>query len=83
MAAERFAFGSFLLDTGRETLFEHGVPVSIGSRALALLRALTEARGQIVTKSALMDAAWPNVSVEESNLTDRRTAQTASRFARP
>ena len=69
MAAERFAFGPFLLDTGRETLFEHGVPVSIGSRALALLRALVEARGQIVTKSALMDAAWPNVSVEESNLT--------------
>src|SRR5215212_2295573 len=69
MAAARFAFGPFLLDTGRETLFEHGVPVSIGSRALALLRALTEARGQIVTKSALMDAAWPNVSVEESNLT--------------
>src|SRR5215203_4817134 len=69
MAAERFAFGPFLLDTGCETLFEHGVPVSIGSRALALLRALAEARGQIVTKSALMDAAWPNVSVEESNLT--------------
>src|SRR5829696_9976724 len=65
----RFAFGPFLLDTARETLFEHGVPVSIGSRALALLRALTEARGQVVTKSALMDAAWPNVSVEESNLT--------------
>ena len=65
----RFAFGPFLLDTGRETLFEHGVPVSIGSRALALLRALVEARGQIVSKSALMDAAWPNVCVEESNLT--------------
>src|SRR5918993_447385 len=69
MVAERFAFGPFLLDTGRETLFEHGVPISIGSRAFALLRALVEARGQIVTKSALMDAAWPNVSVEESNLT--------------
>jgi TolB-like protein/tetratricopeptide (TPR) repeat protein len=28
-----------------------------------------EARGQVVAKSALMDAAWPNTSVEESNLT--------------
>jgi adenylate cyclase len=59
MAAERFAFGPFLLDTGREMLFEHGVPISIGNRAFVLLRALVEARGQIVTKSALMDAAWP------------------------
>ena len=69
MVAERFAFGPFLLDTGRETLFEHGVPIPIGRRALALLRALVEARGHVLTKSALMDAAWPNVSVEESNLT--------------
>ena len=67
--AERFAFGPFLLDTGREALFEHGLPVAIGGKALALLRALVEARGQVVAKSALMDAAWPNTSVEESNLT--------------
>jgi TolB-like protein/Tfp pilus assembly protein PilF len=69
MARERFAFGPFLLDTGREALFEHGLPVAIGGRALALLRALVEARGQVVAKSALMDAAWPDTSVEESNLT--------------
>ena len=50
-------------------LFEHGLPVAIGGKALALLRALVEARGQVVAKSALMDAAWPNTSVEESNLT--------------
>ena len=69
MAARRFAFGPFLLDTGREALFEHGVPVPIGRKALALLRALVEARGQVVSKAAMMDAAWSNVSVEESNLT--------------
>jgi DNA-binding winged helix-turn-helix (wHTH) protein len=69
MVRERFAFGPFLLDTGREALFEHGLPVAIGGRALALLRALVEARGQVVAKSALMDAAWPDTSVEESNLT--------------
>ena len=45
------------------------LPIAIGGRALALLRALVEARGQVVAKSALMDAAWPNTSVEESNLT--------------
>ena len=69
MAPERFAFGPFLLDASRGALFEHGLPVAMGSKPLALLRALVEARGQVVIKSALMDAAWPNTSVEESNLT--------------
>jgi DNA-binding winged helix-turn-helix (wHTH) protein len=66
--ARRFAFGPFLLDSGRETLYEHGVPVAIGRKAFALLRALVEARGDVVTKAELMEAAWPDVSVEESNL---------------
>ncbi|WP_019402371.1 MULTISPECIES: winged helix-turn-helix domain-containing protein [unclassified Chelatococcus] len=69
MASQRFSFGPFLLDTGRGVLLERGVPVSLGRKPLALLRALAEARGQVVTKSALMDAAWPNSCVEESNLT--------------
>ncbi|PST22715.1 hypothetical protein C7U60_10365, partial [Mesorhizobium plurifarium] len=69
MASQRFSFGPFLLDTGRDALFEYGVPVPLGSKPLALLRALAEARGQVVAKSALMEAAWPNTYVEESNLT--------------
>jgi DNA-binding winged helix-turn-helix (wHTH) protein len=69
MVRKRFALGPFLLDTGREVLYEHGVPVAIGRKAYALLRALVEARGDVVTKAALMEAAWPNISVEESNLT--------------
>lgn len=69
MVAQRFAFGPFVLDIGRDGLFEHGLPVPLGSKPLALLRALAEARGQVVAKSTLMDAAWPNSFVEESNLT--------------
>lgn len=69
MTRERFTFGPFLLDTSRGTLVERGLPVVIGSKALALLSALVEARGQVVTKSVLMDAAWPDTSVEESSLT--------------
>jgi DNA-binding winged helix-turn-helix (wHTH) protein/Tfp pilus assembly protein PilF len=66
---ERFTFGRFRLDAGRQTLLEDGVPVAIGSRALLLLRALVEARGEVVTKAELMEAAWPGAVVEESNLT--------------
>lgn len=69
MAPQRFAFGPFVLDAGNGALFEHGLPVAIGGKPLALLKALVEARGQVVPKAALMDAAWPNTNVEESNLT--------------
>jgi DNA-binding winged helix-turn-helix (wHTH) protein len=69
MVHKRFTFGPFLLDTRRQVLFEQEVPVAVGTRALALLRSLVEARGQVVTKSALINAAWPYTSVEESNLT--------------
>ena len=40
MAPQRFAFGPFVLDAGNGALFEHGLPVSIGSKPLALLQAL-------------------------------------------
>jgi len=65
----RFSFGPFMLDAGSCALFEHGLPVALGSKPLALLQALVEARGQVVSKVALMYAAWPNTNVEESNLT--------------
>ncbi|MGN6144022.1 MAG: winged helix-turn-helix domain-containing tetratricopeptide repeat protein [Mesorhizobium sp.] len=69
MAPQRFVFGPFVLDAGSSALFENGLPVAMGSKLLALLQALVEARGQVVPKAALMDAAWPDTNVEESNLT--------------
>jgi TolB-like protein/tetratricopeptide (TPR) repeat protein len=68
MPDRRHAFGAFLLDE-HGTLLRDGAAVTLSARAIALLRALLEAEGQPVTKAALMDAAWPGVSVEESNLT--------------
>ena len=43
-------------------------PVTLGSRALDVLMALVERHGTLVTKQALMDAAWPGMAVEDSNL---------------
>ena len=43
-------------------------PVVLGSRALDVLKALVEANGELVTRQTLMDAAWPGLSVEGSNL---------------
>jgi TolB-like protein len=63
------AFGRFRLDLDTDTLSGEEGRVALGSRGGALLRALLEARGEVVSKSELMDAGWPGLAVEESNLT--------------
>ena len=67
-------FGPFRFDAGRGLLYKNDRPVALGSKSAALLRALLEARGDVVSKSDLMDAAWPCLYVEESNLTVQMTA---------
>src|SRR3954451_6849798 len=68
MASRLFAFGSFVFDTERAILTRDGVAVPVGARGQALLDSLLRAGGEAVGKAALMDAAWPGVIVEESNL---------------
>ena len=68
MGEERFTFGAFEFDAARGVLTQAGVPVDIGQRGVALLATLLKADNQVVGKSALMDAAWPGLAVEESNL---------------
>jgi adenylate cyclase len=61
-------FGSFTLDSRRRELLRDGAPVTIGSRAIDLLAALIERRGELATKDELMAAVWPRTVVDESNL---------------
>jgi len=49
-------------------LLVDGVPAQIGARAFDLLLALIEKRGQVLTKSQLLDEVWPGLVVEENNL---------------
>ena len=70
--APAFCFDDFRLDR-RDGLFrrrESGQeqPVTLGSRALDVLMALVERHGTLVMKQVLMDAAWPGMAVEDSNL---------------
>lgn len=62
-------FGPFRLDADAETLFRGSEPVVLGRRAVTLLRLLVERAGTPVSKDALISAAWPGLTVEESNLT--------------
>jgi len=66
--ATTYILGPFRLDAEAEILFRGAEPVSLGQRAVALLRILVEQRGTPVSKDALMEAAWVGLTVEESNL---------------
>jgi TolB-like protein len=68
MTGKRYEFGSFELDTARRILLKNGSPIIIGQKCLLLLEALIGAEGRVVSKSALMDAAWNTSNIEESNL---------------
>jgi len=63
-----YAFGPFRLDEEAEILFRGREPTAVGQRAVALLRALVERPGAPVSKDVLIEAAWPGLVVEESNL---------------
>ena len=64
-----YEFGPFRLDADAEMLFRGAEPTVLGRRAVALLRLLLERAGTPVSKDALMEAAWPGLAIEESNLT--------------
>jgi TolB-like protein/Tfp pilus assembly protein PilF len=69
-----YEFGPFRLEADADMLFRGAEPVALGGRAVALLRRLLESAGKPVAKDALMEAAWPQVAIEESNLTVQMAA---------
>ena len=66
--SDELSFGPFRLDLDRRVLLRDGSPVALGGRALDLLCVLAAARGQVVTKDALMEQVWPGLAVEENNI---------------
>jgi TolB-like protein/Flp pilus assembly protein TadD len=68
MPGRRLRFGPFEVDQGAQVVLRDGQPLAVGQRGTALLEALLARPGEVVTKAELMDAAWPNVTVEESNI---------------
>jgi adenylate cyclase len=72
-SSDRFLFEEFRLDRLGGGLLRRDdqgvfVPVAIGSRALDVLAALVERRGEIVSKEEIIAAVWPRTVVEENNL---------------
>ncbi len=69
MVEQLHAFGEFVFEPRRGLLRRNGKAVALGQRGLALLEALLEAGGAVVSKTDLMERVWPGTNVEESNLT--------------
>jgi len=65
---EQFRFDGFELQPDERLLLAHGAPVAIAPRAFDLLVALVTRGGRLVSKDDLLDAVWPRLVVEESNL---------------
>ena len=70
----KISFGPFSLLPTQYLLLEGDRPVSLGSRALEILTALLERRGEPVSKQDLMSRVWPNLFVAHSNLTVQMSA---------
>src|SRR5580658_8581866 len=67
-SGSEFAFGPFRLDVLRRELREADRRVPVGVRAFAILCALLERPGELVSKAKLFEAAWPGVFVDDTNL---------------
>ena len=69
-----YEFGPFRLDARLGILLRGTQPIGLGQRAVALLRLLVERAGEPVAKDDLIAAAWPELAVEDSNLTVQMAA---------
>ena len=65
-----YEFGEFHVDAVQRLLRSSadGEPVPLTSKAFETLLYLVEHRGELIDKTTLMKAVWPNVVVEENNL---------------
>ena len=64
-----FRFGDFLLSTEERKLSRDCIELPLGARAFDMLSFMVENRHRVLTKEEILDAVWPDIAVEESNLT--------------
>jgi DNA-binding winged helix-turn-helix (wHTH) protein/Tol biopolymer transport system component len=66
---DSYAFGSYRLDSGDRLLYRDDQPVPLPPKVIDTLFVLVENSGHLVEKTVLMEKVWPDVAVEENNLT--------------
>jgi adenylate cyclase len=63
-----YYFGSFSVNQMERQLLRDGQPVHLAPKAFDVLLVLIENKGCLVTKERLLQLVWPDVFVEEANL---------------
>jgi DNA-binding winged helix-turn-helix (wHTH) protein len=64
----RYTFGPFEIDEGARRMARGGEPFELPDRQLDILLLLVSKAGQVVSKDALIDAAWKDVAVGDNSL---------------
>src|SRR5688572_2740955 len=64
-----YGFGPFVLDVTDRSLKRDGAAIPLTPKQFDLLVALVESAGRLVEKDVLLQRVWPDVAVEEGNLT--------------
>ncbi len=64
-----YSLGPFRIDAVRRRLYQGETPVALTPKVFDLLLAFVERPGELLTKDALLQILWPDVTVEENNLT--------------
>src|SRR3989441_1605487 len=73
-ARRYYNFDCFRVDPTECVLLRDGKPISLSPKVFDTLLALVERSGHIVSKDELVEISWPDVFVEENNLTQYRAA---------
>jgi TolB-like protein/Flp pilus assembly protein TadD len=68
-SARIYRFGPFVLDVPDRSLKRAGTAIPLSPKAFDLLVALVDHAGRLVERDALLQTVWPDVAVEEGNLT--------------
>ena len=66
---DMYEFGEFRMDVQNRILRRGQNLVPLTPKAFEVLRVLVQKNGEVIAKDELMNAAWPDSFVEESNLT--------------
>src|SRR2546430_13638999 len=64
-----YEFGPFRLDPKRHRLLRDGEVVPLSFKAIQTLTLLVLNPGKLLEREALMEALWPDTTVEDANLT--------------
>ena len=66
--SQTYRFGRFRYDAEQRLLFRDGELIPLAPKALDALHVLLERRDRVVTRSELLQALWPDTTVEEIGL---------------